>query len=859
MAGQTNSVWMLMTAGAAGGVAAPLRAAIGAGARGEAVRRIGLPGASAEALASASAGARLAYRLLYREKYIDREIEVRFQAEAALGNLHGRSADLAFALALIAAMCGAEGAPSFRFPPLAATGVLNEAGGVEAVEGLADKITQALEVLPTGAAILFPRANEAELTAGLRGAAAAKGVTLISVARLEEALQRLGVQLSQTWLDSPFRGLEPFGFEHASIFFGREQEIDDLLALLRRRAAASKAAVLVEGASGGGKSSLVLAGLLPALLRRGLADIGGEQFRWGLLRPRAVEADIDPDRERLGLAAAFEAGWRHGEQGGLTPPTDAPSLLDAEAAQPWLKAGAGDDGARFILVLDQLEQWFDGRLQPATVAALVALVEGLAASGVWIIGAATKAALESAEAEGFARLFGVEGRYVLEASLGPARLEAVIREPAKAARLDFEPGLDTEIFAAASHGGGDVLPLLELLLTELYERRDQPHSRLRMASYRDVGGLDGVIAARAEAAFDACGSEAQGVLPAMLWKLAASGEALTGDYPPGSPMRALLSAFRDRRLLVEDRNQAGEGSLHPAHEALFRQWPRAAACLRDQAGDIAVWLDLTREAGQRARGERTLIPWGPQLEAAEALYARRMTDWTARDQPTIDYVKASSASRARRRTLVFGGVGVVAAGLLAAGGRQIYTAVQTARRTRIAFGDIAVPGPDYTIAAGPYLHRQGIVITTRDPADTEIVIKSNIGYYRGMAVDPSSSEHFLTQQSSPTVAPASFTLTFERPVKQAWFLRCALWAATGSGVTGPSWTATALDEAGQELMHGGEDLLRSFSTIPAAWVRLVAPEGKRIAAVRIVSDCRLDGRLFAGSEAVLIQEIQLWH
>ena len=126
-----------------------------------------------------------------------------------------------------------------------------------------------------------------------------------------------------------------------------------------------------------------------------------------------------------------------------------------------------------------------------------------------------------------------------------------------------------------------------------------------------------------------------------------------------------------------------------------------------------------------------------------------------------------------------------------------------------------------------------------------MVIKVNSGECRGQAVLPTSSENFLTQEASPTVAPVSYTLGFPKPVRQVWLLRCALLAATGSGVTGPVWTATALDAAGKVIASGGENLLRSYSSIPAKWVRLVAPDGRSIAAVRIQSDCWLDGQLFA--------------
>ena len=59
---------------------------------------------------------------------------------------------------------------------------------------------------------------------------------------------------------SPYRGLEAFREEDADLFFGREQDVARLVERLR-----SARFVAVMGASGSGKSSLVQAGLLPAL------------------------------------------------------------------------------------------------------------------------------------------------------------------------------------------------------------------------------------------------------------------------------------------------------------------------------------------------------------------------------------------------------------------------------------------------------------------------------------------------------------------------------------------------------------------------------------------------------------------
>ena len=60
--------------------------------------------------------------------------------------------------------------------------------------------------------------------------------------------------------DNPFVGLRAFGVADAELFFGREAQVARLVARLRETRF-----LATVGASGCGKSSLVLAGLIPAL------------------------------------------------------------------------------------------------------------------------------------------------------------------------------------------------------------------------------------------------------------------------------------------------------------------------------------------------------------------------------------------------------------------------------------------------------------------------------------------------------------------------------------------------------------------------------------------------------------------
>jgi hypothetical protein len=81
---------------------------------------------------------------------------------------------------------------------------------------------------------------------------------------------------------SPFRGLQAFDVEDSVLFFGREAEIQELLDKLR-----VNSFLAVVGDSGSGKSSLIRAGLIPALNRGRFHDGKGwvESWRVAIVRP----------------------------------------------------------------------------------------------------------------------------------------------------------------------------------------------------------------------------------------------------------------------------------------------------------------------------------------------------------------------------------------------------------------------------------------------------------------------------------------------------------------------------------------------------------------------------------------------
>src|SRR5436190_10365157 len=92
----------------------------------------------------------------------------------------------------------------------------------------------------------------------------------------EKSLEPLGT--------NPFPGLRPFSIEESHLFFGREEQVDEILVQLSRHRS-----VTVMGYSGSGKSSLMYCGLVPVLYGGFMTETGPN---WQIIATRPGNAPI---------------------------------------------------------------------------------------------------------------------------------------------------------------------------------------------------------------------------------------------------------------------------------------------------------------------------------------------------------------------------------------------------------------------------------------------------------------------------------------------------------------------------------------------------------------------------------------
>ena len=478
-------------------------------------------------------------------------------------------------------------------------------------------------------------------------------------------------EVKPSWFrGSPYRGLEVFGEEHASVFFGRTKAISEIKDCLIRQAAGGCSFLLVLGRSGCGKSSLVRAGVIPTLTHPGVVE-NIDFWRYAVYRP----GDYGTGLFR-GLTLSFAAKTAFGA---LTEEETA-SGVKGEEVIAWLKERLAEAATeqqaksglsrmpqgRILLYIDQFEELFaNERYDQEERRAFLELLERIACSGVvWVLTSMRSDLYgRCCEEETLIRLKAGAGQYDL---LPPsfAEIGAIIQKPTHAAGLRFEKDtasgqtLDDALHEVAA-SNPSALPLLEFTLAELYKRR--AGNVLTFAAYRELGGMEGALAFYAESAFAKLSPEVKEALPGLMRLLVSiereeekmiSNRLLLRQIEKDRYKLELVRAFVEDRLLVSDNTPGGEPMVGVAHEALLRSWPRVQQWLQEERSFLRSRAWLNEEASNWLREERRveyLLAEGKPLEnGRDALLSYK----DSLNPLIIEYVETSmrkAITRKRRR------------------------------------------------------------------------------------------------------------------------------------------------------------------------------------------------------------------
>jgi WD40 repeat protein len=444
-----------------------------------------------------------------------------------------------------------------------------------------------------------------------------------------------------TMVPNPYKGLRPFGEGDAEDFFGREELTRQLVHRLGQTRF-----LAVIGPSGSGKSSVVRAGLLPALRRGALP--GSSEWRIAEMLPGAHPLE-ELEAALLRVAANPPASLIEQLQ------EDERGLL--RAAKRILPPG----DTELLLLIDQFEELFtlvaDEGIRTHFLESLEAAVTD--PNGRLRVVVTLRADFYDRPLlyRGFAEL--LRSRVEVVVPLSPDELERAIAGPAKRVDVRLEPGLVAQMLADVANEPG-ALPLLEYALTELFERREG--NVLTVNAYREIGGVSGALGRRAEELFDGLDAQGREAARQLFLRLVSLGEG-TEDTRRPVPRSDLVSLQVDQqamatsidgygasRLLSFDRDsRSGAPTVEVAHEALLTAWGRLRRWIDEAREDLRTERRLATAAREWIEGDRdpSFLVGGSRLDQYLVWQQGGGISMTPEER---EFLEASAAERDRRRT-----------------------------------------------------------------------------------------------------------------------------------------------------------------------------------------------------------------
>ncbi|MBL7257986.1 WD40 repeat domain-containing protein [Paractinoplanes lichenicola] len=641
----------------------------------------------------------------------------------------------------------------------------------------------------------------------------------------------------------PYRGLEAFTAEHARWFHGRAAAVREVLAAL----ATHRRGLLLLGPSGSGKSSLIQAGVLPALA--GGALPGSDRWRTVVVRPGK---DLSAELAGAGLDEV-PSGIRV-----LLVFDQFEELLTQSAAEP---PELGEPGLTVVVVM---RDDFYPRLAAHAPGLLRELAPGLVN---------------------------------VPAGLTADDLRDIIAEPAAAVGLELQEGLAerivTDVLPAGSAAAPvTVLPLLELALHQLWHRREQ--GRLTHAAYQRIGGVTGAVTSWCDTAVDELTGERRLVAQRLLTALVRPADTRL-DVPAVrqqvalTDLRALagpgadevLAVLTERRIVTTRSTGASpEPVAELVHEALIRDW----ATLRDWVEQDHRFSDWLSRAGDREHR------WSERGQPADLLLGTDLAEgitWSRqRDLPDrlAAFLAASrrheQAGRRRSRRVIAVLAGLLVTALVTTGiaAWQRQSAVEAgrtalSRQLAAQSGALLATDPDTagTLAVRAYRQNPTVEAAAAVHAAAALPLRHRLTGHTApiytIAIDPAGrllatggDDQTVRLWDLATGAPRATLTGHDAQVQTLGFSPDGRTVATGSvngrvrlyeipsGRPGPTWTDPSLAVStlafgpdGRTLATGGGDRtvrlwdpatgrLRASRTVGGDFTTVaISPDGRTLA------------------------------
>ena len=415
---------------------------------------------------------------------------------------------------------------------------------------------------------------------------------------------------------NPFPGLRPFQFDENFLFFGREEQVSQLLQRL-----GDSRFLAVVGASGSGKSSLVRAGLLPEL-HGGTMTSASIAWELAIMRPGG-----DP---LTNLAESLVESGLFGEeneenilQTRTTLSRSGLGLIEA------YKQSSIDKGTNLLLLVDQFEEIFrfrqSGNKASQEASHFIQLLLETARQSdvpVFIILTMRSDFLgDCAEFKGLAEAVN-EGEYLIPRLNRKQRARA-IEGPVKVGGAEISPRLKQQLLNDIGDDP-DQLPILQHALMRMWdywENNSNKNQALDLEHYDAIGRMVSALSRHADEVYQELPDDEHRLLCMKLFKAItekqSDGRGIRRPLPFGE-IDEITGHQREKMLTVIDAYRpAGRTFIMPgetvkihdqiiidiSHESLMRVWVRLKQWVSEESDSTRIYTRLCETAELHNRSE----------------------------------------------------------------------------------------------------------------------------------------------------------------------------------------------------------------------------------------------------------------
>ncbi|MCP4344233.1 MAG: tetratricopeptide repeat protein [Desulfobacterales bacterium] len=414
---------------------------------------------------------------------------------------------------------------------------------------------------------------------------------------------------------NPYRGLEAFREQDADYFFGREDTVCNIIEKVRENAF-----IAVIGPSGSGKSSLVYAGLIPALRKE-------EDWLIADLRPMDIPF-INLARVMISLLHE-DKQKQVDEFDSFLDKLETGKINIFSVIQPILQA---KPGKRLLLIIDQFEELYtmnpDKDLQKRFIDRFLKAVytQGSIPDFTLLITLRADFMGQAIAYNSFAEILDKFPKKILK-SMEEEGLRNAIARPAEMMGVELERGLEERILQDLGKEPGN-LPLLEFALKELW--KEQNFRQMTHDGYERIGGVKKALANYADKVYESFNTEQEKEnLRRIFIQLIRPSEGTEDTRQLATRDQIhernwdLVRKLADARLIVTGRDEeTGIETVELVHDSLIHHWQPLQEWMNKDR-EFRVWQNRLRYAMQdwvkTGKDEGSLLRSSRLLEAQENL------------------------------------------------------------------------------------------------------------------------------------------------------------------------------------------------------------------------------------------------